>query len=270
MKKGENMNNYKGAVFFDFDGTLVDEREKLFVPTPETQKSVRRLHENGYMVGLATGRAKCYVPETYIDFDCYVTSNGAYAAVGDNIIADEVIETDELREIFKFFEDNNMGYMTESNEQCYYSTSCYEQFEEMIEKFNISTTCFSPMPEIEKVKANKMMFTYYDEDSLERLRKNFGDKYYITMHRHDPSGDLGIKNVSKAEGIRQVIREFNLDISDTYAFGDGENDYEMLATVGHGIVMGHHSPKLDGIAEYITDTVINEGVTKGLKKFGLI
>lgn len=264
------MNKYKGAVFFDFDGTLVDEREKLFIPTPETQKSIKLLRENGYMVGLATGRAKCYVPETNIDFDCYVTSNGAYVVVGDNIIVDKAIETNELKELFKFFEENKMGYMTESNDICYYSTSCYDQFEEMIEKFNISMACFRPMPEIEKVKANKMMFTYYDDASLKSLRAKFGDKYYITMHRHDSSGDFGIKNVSKAEGISQVIQEFNLDISDTYAFGDGENDYEMLSAVGHSIVMGHHSPKLDGIAEYITDTVINEGVTKGLKKFGLI
>ncbi len=264
------MNKYKGAVFFDFDGTLVDERVKLYDPTPETLKSVKQLHENGYMVGLATGRSKCYVPEINIDFDCYVTSNGAYAAVGDKIITDKVISIKDLKNLFAFFEDNRMGYITESQEQCHYSTSCYEQFEEMIEKFNISMTCFSPMPEIEKVKANKMMFTYYDPESLEKLHSEFGDKFYITMHRHDPSGDLGIKGVSKAEGIKQVISEFGLDISDTYAFGDGENDYEMLTSVGHSIVMGHHAPILNNIAEYITDTVINEGVTKGLKKFGLI
>lgn len=264
-------NKYKGAVFFDFDGTLVDEREKLYTPTAETLKSLEKLRSNGYMVGLATGRAKCYVPETNINFDCYVTSNGAYAAVKDNIIADETIGAADLKALFEFFDENEMGYMTENNEHCYYCTRCYDQFEEMLKTFNIKINCFSPMPEqISAVKANKMMFTYKDEISLKKLREKFGNKFNITMHRHDPSGDLGKKGVSKAIGIQQVIREFNLDISDTYAFGDGENDYEMLKTVGHGIVMGHHSPLLDGIAEYITDTVINEGVTKGLENFGLI
>lgn len=264
------MKEYKGAVFFDFDGTLVDEREKLYIPTDATKNSIERLKQNGYMVGLATGRAKCYVPETGIGFDCYVTSNGAYAAVNDKIIADEVFGADELKTLFKFFAENNMGYMTENQEQCFYSTANYDQFEEMINKFNISMVCFSPMPADGNIKANKMMFTYDDDDTLERLRGEFSDKYYMTKHRHDPSGDLGIKGVTKAGGIQKVIDVFGLDIADTYAFGDGENDLEMLSSVGHGIAMGLHSEKLDGIAEYVTDTVINEGVTAGLKKFRLI
>ena len=64
------MKKYKGAVFFDFDGTLVDEREELFEPTDATKDSIERLKRGGYMTCLATGRARCYVPKTSIDFDC--------------------------------------------------------------------------------------------------------------------------------------------------------------------------------------------------------
>lgn len=265
------MKNYIGAVFFDFDGTLVDEREKIFLPTEATKASIETLQSNGYMVGLATGRSKCYIPETGIDFDCFVTSNGAYAAVDDKIVVNEVINTADIIELFEFFRKNNMGFMTENQKQCFYSTTCYTQFEEMIETFNISMNNFSPMPEsAASVRANKLMFTYDDEESLKKLRDKFSEKFHITMHRHDPSGDLGIKGVSKAVGIQKVISEFNLDIADTYAFGDGENDYEMLSTVGHAVVMGHHSAKLSSIASLITDTVINEGVTKALEKLKLI
>lgn len=265
------MKNYIGAVLFDFDGTLVDEREKIFLPTETTKTSIKKLQNNGYMVGLATGRSKCYIPETGIDFDCYVTSNGAYAAVDDKIIVDQVINTVDIKELFEFFTKHNMGFMTENQEQCYYSTTCYTQFEEMIETFNISMNSFNPMPEsVESVRANKLMFTYENEESLNKLREKFSGKFHITMHRHDPSGDLGIKGVSKAGGIQSVINEFNLNITDTYAFGDGENDYEMLSTVGHAVVMGHHSEKLNSIASFVTDTVINEGVTKALEKLKLI
>ena len=66
------MKNYKGAVFFDVDGTLVDERLEIFKPTSKTIESIQKLKENGYLVGIATGRARCYVPDMGIDFDCYV------------------------------------------------------------------------------------------------------------------------------------------------------------------------------------------------------
>ncbi|MEG1441420.1 MAG: HAD hydrolase family protein, partial [Oscillospiraceae bacterium] len=56
----------------------------------------------------------------------------------------------------------------------------------------------------------------------------------------------------------------------TYAFGDGDNDYDMLKFVGTGIAMGNHTERLNDIVEMITDTVQNEGIYKGLKKLQLI
>ena len=32
------MKKYNGAVFFDFDGTLVDEKEHIYIPTDETKR----------------------------------------------------------------------------------------------------------------------------------------------------------------------------------------------------------------------------------------
>ncbi|MEG2669141.1 MAG: HAD hydrolase family protein, partial [Oscillospiraceae bacterium] len=61
-----------------------------------------------------------------------------------------------------------------------------------------------------------------------------------------------------------------INISDTYAFGDGDNDYDMLKFVGTGIAMGNHTERLNDIVEMITDTVQNEGIYKGLKKLQLI
>ena len=37
------MKQYKGAVFFDVDGTLVDERLKIYHPTPKTAEAIGRL-----------------------------------------------------------------------------------------------------------------------------------------------------------------------------------------------------------------------------------
>ena len=265
------MKNYRGAVFFDFDGTLVDEGEKIFIPTKSTKDSIQKLQENNFMVGLATGRARCYVPETGIDFDCYITSNGACATVNGEYIINDKLTTNELTELISYFDENNYGYITENHDACYYSKNNYESFMEMMNHFNISMNCFFPMPEdINIVQANKMMFTYNGDKLFSKLIENFGDKYNIAKHRSNPSGDLVKQNISKASGINQIMKHFKLDLNDTYAFGDGDNDYDMLKTVGYGIAMGKHTKQLENIASFVTETVLNEGITVGLKNYGLI
>ena len=48
---------YKGAVFFDVDGTLVDERKKIYKPTAATKSAIKKLRETDWLVGIATGRS---------------------------------------------------------------------------------------------------------------------------------------------------------------------------------------------------------------------
>lgn len=96
------MKDYKGAVFFDFDGTLVDEKADIYVPTETTKKSIAALKENNYMTCLATGRAMCYIPETQIEFDCYITSNGSCATVDGEYVINDILETKELIELIDF------------------------------------------------------------------------------------------------------------------------------------------------------------------------
>ena len=50
------MKKYKGAVFFDYDGTLVDEVDHIKTVTPKTLEAIRRLQDNGYAALLCSGR----------------------------------------------------------------------------------------------------------------------------------------------------------------------------------------------------------------------
>ncbi|MFR4218123.1 MAG: HAD hydrolase family protein, partial [[Clostridium] innocuum] len=50
----------KGLVLYDYDGTLVDERDEIYVPTQLTKAAISRLQDLGYLCVLATGRALSY------------------------------------------------------------------------------------------------------------------------------------------------------------------------------------------------------------------
>ncbi|NOV80034.1 hydroxymethylpyrimidine pyrophosphatase-like HAD family hydrolase [Clostridium saccharobutylicum] len=75
------------------------------------------------------------------------------------------------------------------------------------------------------------------------------------------------KRNTKASGILKVLDFLDIPIENSYAFGDGKNDIEMLSTVGCGIAMGNASDYVKKYAKKVTDTVHNDGVALEIENF---
>ena len=76
-----------------------------------------------------------------------------------------------------------------------------------------------------------------------------------------------LKKNTKGSAILKAIDFLNIKIENTYAFGDGKNDIEMLLTVGCGIAMGNANDEVKKHSNKITDTVQNDGVAKGIEQY---
>ena len=59
----------------------------------------------------------------------------------------------------------------------------------------------------------------------------------------------------------------NIPLENSYAFGDGSNDIEMIQNAGLGIVMGNSNPKMKEIADEIVSDNNSEGVLEAFNKF---
>lgn len=53
------------------------------------------------------------------------------------------------------------------------------------------------------------------------------------------------------------------------AFGDGQNDIEMLRHAGIGVAMGNAADEVKRSADYVTTGVDRAGIAKALRHFGL-
>ena len=70
---------------------------------------------------------------------------------------------------------------------------------------------------------------------------------------------------SKANGIIEMCKYLNIPLKDTIAFGDSDNDIEMLKIAGEGIAM--KNAKIDLKTNKVTEFTNNEdGVAKYLEK----
>ncbi len=262
---------YKGAVFFDVDGTLIDTISGIYKPTDATKQALKVLRDNGYLLGIATGRAKHYLCETDIDFDAYICCNGSVAETKDELIFMDCFDTEKFRQLVEYMNKNNFGYCAESYTQGYYSKACEKKIFDVFDTYDLPKDFFMPMPQNpDDIKAVKAMAAFDDFEEFNTLCEKFKDYFLIAKHRGSNSADISRIGVTKALGVNAVVEHFNIDLKNTYAFGDGDNDKEMLSVVSHGIAMGKHAKSLDDIAEYITDTVKDDGIYKALKYFNLI
>lgn len=96
--KGGGFHMIKGLVLYDYDGTLVDERDGIYEVTAKTRKAISLLQDSGYLCVLATGRALSYIPQEAknLHLDGYVTCNGAYATIHGKEIHKVIFDEMEL------------------------------------------------------------------------------------------------------------------------------------------------------------------------------
>lgn len=65
-------------------------------------------------------------------------------------------------------------------------------------------------------------------------------------------------------GVMKLLEHENIDPLYTMAFGDGENDIEMLQYINYGVAMENGNAKLKSIAKYITSRAEDNGVARVL------
>ena len=80
--------------------------------------------------------------------------------------------------------------------------------------------------------------------------------------------DVNPGGVSKQRGVEYFCKYFNIDVSETMAFGDGGNDISMLKFVKIGVAMGNAGENVKEIADFVTEEVDNHGVETALIHFG--
>jgi hydroxymethylpyrimidine pyrophosphatase-like HAD family hydrolase len=82
--------------------------------------------------------------------------------------------------------------------------------------------------------------------------------------------DVIPKEGGKVDGIQKIMERFGLAREEIMAFGDGENDRDMLLFAGIGVAMGNGKETVKAAADYVTDHIDQDGVEKALIHFGLI
>ena len=254
------------AVFFDVDGTLVSHKSKS---VPESaKKALDALREKGISIFLATGRHVGELkkaPVNGIKFDGYILLNGQLGLDGNqNLIFSNAFEKEDVDGLLEIFHGREYPFVL-VNKDGHYMNFVNEIVEVGLE--SVST----PIPPIRKYEGEELyqatVFIMPEEDEAFSKKLPKGCKL-ARWGRH--GADIIAANGGKAVGMKSFSKLLNIAPEEMMAFGDAQNDIDMLQYAGIGIAMGNAEESLKMVADYVTTDVDQDGVWNALKKYGIL
>ena len=253
------------AAFFDVDGTLFSHKTKC---VPEsTRKALQQLRKKGIACIMATGRQMSELqklPLGDIIFDGYLTLNGQILMDKDrNVVFSKPI-TGHVKEFLlnQFREKVYPALLVE--ERNAYLNCVTDHVREA------QATISSPIPPLGDYTGGEIyqVCAYLRPHEEHLLAPVSGD--CVITRWHFGGMDVIAKGGGKISGIRDYLELHGLTSEEIIAFGDGENDIEMLRFAGIGVAMGNAMEGAKMAADFVTADIDDDGIAKALHQFGLI
>ena len=258
------------AVFFDIDGTLWNRACEIL---PSTREAIAKLRENGHLAFICSGRSRANIKSEdllSIGFDGIVAACGTHVDFHKETIFEKLLTVDQVAHILAVSKEYQVPVIFEGPQYLYTNPNDFldDPYVVCLRKEQGDDLKVIPEDPAEIV-ANKYSGETNGVD-MEAYKKALGDTFNIVVHSSEGVFEVIPSGYSKAIGIKVVCEKFGLSVDDTYAFGDSENDLEMIAYAGHGVAMGNATACVKEIAEYTTTGVEEDGIANGLKYYGLI
>lgn len=257
------------ALFFDIDGTLVSFQTHC-IPT-STIEALAEAKAKGLQIFIATGRPRLIINnlgalQAQNLIDGYITMNGAYCFVGDEVIYKSAIQTTEVTALTSFCAERNIPCIVVGEHHL-----CVCQPTDLIEQiFHVQLgvdILHARLKNMDEMTGKDIFqLTPFINEAEEQMIRPAIPNCEIGRW-HPAFADITAIGNTKQRGIDEMIRRFGIRREETMAFGDGGNDISMLRHVGIGVAMGNARDEVKAAADYVTASVDEDGVAKALRKF---
>ena len=284
-------------IVMDMDGTLLTSENKI---SPKTKELLLRVQQQGVRLVLASGRSYCKLLE-YAKELCMDAYGGYLLEVNGLILYDlasgkrhirKQMGRIEMEELFTYFRQWDVEFMAQFDDGLYdYKPESiikekaeYRRIHNLGEDYPWTGGAFALLadnrkgyPNIHYIdtweeidrRINKVSIAYHADVMAEvsaQAKRDLKDRYWLglTTPKWLELMPLGI---TKGSGLQALVDMLGISMRDVMAFGDGENDIEMLQAAGIGIAMGNAMAEVKAAADEETDSNNDEGIFKALQKY---
>lgn len=253
------------AAFFDIDGTLLSYRTRQVLPSAKA--SIAKLQERGILCIVATGRHISQLeklPVAEIPFDAYLTLNGQLMLDKEkNVLFGTPIEGEAKKFLIERFNDHTYPAVMVEQKQMYLNYVTDHVLE-------VNRIISIAIPELSDYRGGDIyQVCAYLEPGAEHLIDPIVDDCVLTGW-HYGGKDIIAKGGGKMAGIRHYLEQIGIEPEEIIAFGDAENDLEMIRFAGIGVAMGNAEEPVKAVADYVTADIDDDGIEKALRHYNLI
>ena len=279
------MNMKPKLIFIDIDGTLFDHAKDAI---PESAKNaILSVKSKGHKIFLSTGRPYADIDQEILNspLDGMIVSCGAVVYVDNKPIYCKTYPQKELISLIQFMLDNNIGFSLDGIRKNYLTEEAFNYLSSLMFK-NIEDSVlsrammaknncfpFEDMKEEDLKEVVKISIFTKNKESCEKLFQRIPESLVGFMYKNNHldlyNGEISIKGITKATGLKQITSYLNIPIEDTIAIGDSLNDLDILQEAGLSICMGNGADECKKTADFVTKDISDDGLAYALKHFNL-
>lgn len=251
----------------DLDGTLLNGEKKV---TEKTKEAIRDLKNHGILFGVVSGRpvesglilARSWGLEDSISFligmnggvlyDTRRKSKDTFAILPGHLIW-EIIKAYKKTDIpdihFEVMVGNTryVEYSTPetlANAELYGEEEIITDLEKYLDTHNVNKLILRTRPE--------------DQKRVDEIAKSLHIPGVTSFSTSDILYEFVHPDINKGFGLQQLCHHYGLDLDNVVAFGDENNDLEMLSLAGTGVAMQNALPGVKAIADVVSPYTNNE------------
>jgi Cof subfamily protein (haloacid dehalogenase superfamily) len=253
----------------DIDGTIANWDGEF---SPAVRNCLKTLSNKGIKVVLVTGRM--HSSAIHVAKDLELTTpiisyqGGLVKDLDGKTLYQQNLNSDHAKEIIKWADENNIHINLYIDDKLYVNND-NETIKKYVDGKYIDYTVCS-FDDLEIANVNKILAIDYSDAQkvtgwVEELQAKYPDLYIVKSTPY--FCEIGSGLAKKSLGVEFLCKLWNIQTNEVLTIGDQNNDIDLIKSGGVGVAMGNATDELKHCADYITDTVDNDGFVKAIEKF---
>lgn len=284
-------------IVMDMDGTLLNEDNIIL---PETKHALMKAQQQGIRLVLASGRsysklmpyAKELEMERYGGYLIEVNGMAMYDLEKGKRYVQARMESVHVQELFSYFRQWDVEIIANIDDGMYdynpprilKEKKVYREKHNLPDDYPWTGGAFHFLsdnrigyPRLTYIQTadeiiepiNKISVTYHAEimdEVTKQAKLDLSDHYWVgrTTERWL---EIMLPDITKGNGLKKLAEKLCLSHNEIMAFGDGENDIEMLEAVKYSIAMENALPNVKNVVYDVTASNNHNGIAKAIHKY---
>lgn len=249
----------KAVMFFDMDGSLLND-EKII--TPKTEEALNNAIARGNIFVISTGRPVVSTMKVVDKLNLhgrvkYISSfNGGmvFDCESQKEIYSTRLDTEVAKDIINVAKEAGLHFHSYSTDD----VLCERQTEEVKFYSNFVGMPYKVVDDVLAISPNPykiLMMDLNDKSRLEAAQKIIEEKFSDKVQCVFSSSwflEILPEESGKGNALVNLCKILGVDVKNSYAFADEQNDISMLKAAGHGVALLNARNTAKAAADYIT------------------